>query len=73
MKYQEIKQLSAQQRQRLLWEKQAELAQLRAKARQGQLKQVRQIRQLKVIIAQLLTISCQDELSPKDPSSTANI
>lgn len=74
MKYQEIKQLSPEQRQRLLWEKQVELSQLRAKAKQGQLKQVRQVRQLKVMIAQLLTLARLDESSSKDSvSSLINI
>lgn len=57
MKYQEIKQLPAEQRYKMLLAKQAELGELRSKLRQGQLKEVRQVRQARLEIAQLLTLA----------------
>jgi ribosomal protein L29 len=55
MDMREICQLSPDQCRLALAEKQAELANLRFKVRQGQLKQVRQLRVVRTAIAQLHT------------------
>lgn len=66
MKYQDLKQLSAEQRAKMLLEKQAELAELRSKIRQGQLKEVRKVRQARLEISQLLTLQRSTPLTGSD-------
>jgi len=59
MKISEIKQKPKKELQRLLWNNQDKLRQLRFDLASGKVKNVREIRQIKKDIARILTILCQ--------------
>lgn len=59
MKLQDLRATTPAERAKLLREKRLELDSLRSKVRQNQLKQVRQLREARRTIAQLLTLAAQ--------------
>lgn len=73
MKLKDLRATTSAERAKLLREKRLELDSLRSKVRQNQLKQVRQLREVRRTIAQLLTLAGPAHAPSEVPSANEKV